>query len=328
MNSIFDFRKIDKDYLLKNIGQERIFEYYLGIKIETKGLFCSPLREDNNPTCRLKYFGGKLKYQDFSGHFTGDCFDLVMFMHGCNFSDCMKIICNDFNIRDSNFKPKRKLKRHKVQVKEHVKSDIKVKWRDWSREDLAYWNSFGVTIELLNKYNVGAVSHVWLNNELVYKNNPKDPAYGYWFSNDEIKVYFPFRKSYRFLMNTNCIQGWNQLIESSDLLIITKALKDVMTLVRFGYNAIAPQSESQLLLEKDMEILQSRFKKIVIFYDADRAGFRTMIATRKKYPYVKCVFLTNGLFNTKNHGSKDISDLYRDNDYKHVHSILKEILNN
>lgn len=42
--------KITKKYLLERQSQETYLEYYLGIPVK-KGLFKSPLRNDNSPTC-------------------------------------------------------------------------------------------------------------------------------------------------------------------------------------------------------------------------------------------------------------------------------------
>ena len=183
MRSVFDFRTLDKDFILKNIGQERIFEKYLGIKIELGSNFCSPIREDKNPTCRFKYSkSNKLIFQDFSGHFNGDCFDLVMFMYNTDFKGCMDIILNDFGVLDSGFKPKKKLKRH-TNNKVHEKSVIEVKWRDFDKVDLEYWSNHGITTEQLSKYNVGSISYCWLNGEIHYRFNKNDRAYAYWFNN-------------------------------------------------------------------------------------------------------------------------------------------------
>ena len=49
MNFTFE-PKITKGYLLSKYSEETYMEYYLGIKVK-KGLFRSPLRQDNTPTC-------------------------------------------------------------------------------------------------------------------------------------------------------------------------------------------------------------------------------------------------------------------------------------
>ena len=310
-DNLFDFRKIDKEYILKNIGQERIFEKYLNMKINLKGAFCSPLRVDKNPTCRFKYTNGNLYFIDYSGHFKGNCFDLVMFIFNVDFKTCLDIISNDFNIKSIDFKPKRKVRIYeKAKIEDSIKKEIKVRWNKFSKFDLDYWNSSGLRIQELNKYYIAPVSHVWLNDNLIHRYSEEDPSYAYWFSNDEIKVYFPKRREYRFLCNTNCIQGYSQLKEKGDHLIITKAMKDLALLDRYRFNSIAYQSETQIPSEKDILEFRNRFNKIYTFLDFDLTGIRTSNKMRKLYGTLP-IFLTNGRFGSKNYHAKDPSDLFR-----------------
>ena len=58
---------ITKQYLLDRASQETYLEYYLDIPVK-KGLFKSPLRKDNNPTCSFyKNKSGDIILKDFSG---------------------------------------------------------------------------------------------------------------------------------------------------------------------------------------------------------------------------------------------------------------------
>lgn len=50
------------------------------------------------------------------------------------------------------------------------------------------------------------------------------------------------------------------LPESGDILIITKALKDVMVLYEYGIPAIAPCSENLFITEAQYNHLKERFK--------------------------------------------------------------------
>lgn len=87
-----------KELILNKISEERIMEHYLGIHVK-KGLVKSPLRKDNNPTCsfyRNKH--GTLIFHDFSGHFSGDAFSVVMYKYNCDFYKALQIIANDFDI--------------------------------------------------------------------------------------------------------------------------------------------------------------------------------------------------------------------------------------
>ena len=100
------------------------------------------------------------------------------------------------------------------------------------------------------------------------------------------------------------IQGAKQLPKVGSTLVITKSLKDVMTLYSFGITAIAPNSEHLFISEKQFEKLKARFKNIYVFYDNDLTGISNMNKIRKKFN-VKCLWIP------KKYGVKDISDFYQ-----------------
>lgn len=74
--------------------------------------------------------------------------------------------------------------------------------------------------------------------------------------------------------------------KSGEYIVITKSLKDVMTLYCLGVPAIAPISENCFLSEAQYNRLRERFKYIVLVYDNDRPGLKSMISIRKKFPNV------------------------------------------
>jgi hypothetical protein len=72
--------------------------FYLGIPIK-KGLFCSPLRKDNTPTCSFyRNKQGDLIFKDCNGSFYGNFISVVMFKYGLKYGEAMKTIANDFNL--------------------------------------------------------------------------------------------------------------------------------------------------------------------------------------------------------------------------------------
>lgn len=89
---------ITKQFILDNIPEERIMEFYLGIPVK-KGLFKSPLRKDSTPTVSFyRNKSGTLVLHDFNGSFHGDVFAVVMYKHNCSFADAVRIIANDFDL--------------------------------------------------------------------------------------------------------------------------------------------------------------------------------------------------------------------------------------
>ena len=94
------------------------------------------------------------------------------------------------------------------------------------------------------------------------------------------------------------------LPKKGNLLIITKSMKDVLTLKGLGYAAIAPQSENSYPKREQIEVLKSRFDKILVFLDNDRAGLKAMASLRRMY---RLLFYAIPL----NYKVKDISDFHK-----------------
>ena len=129
---------------------------------------------------------------------------------------------------------------------------------------------------------------------------------------DKFKIYRPYSLYRKDKWRTNCstidVQGFEQLPENGDLLIITKSLKDVMVLYKLGYNAVALQSENDKLNYKIYQNLSERFKRIVILFDNDEPGILNAEIFSERYgiPYT---------FIPISEKIKDISD------YIHYHGI-------
>lgn len=309
-------KKITKELILKHERQETLLEHYLGIPVE-RGLFISPLREDTNPTCSFYVnSSGDIIFKDFNGSFSGNFISVVMYKYKLTYPQALTKIAKDFNIIegiDNTISTKRlNLPTTKTAA------SIKVKRREFTTKDLGWWKQYGIDKDMLNHYKVFALDYVWLNDDLyyIYSNSS---AYGYYFQRNRWKIYFPRKSKFRFICNTNVLQGSQQLTEG-DYLVITKSLKDVMVFRSFGINAVAPQAESQIITNSQYQALSSRYKHIIVNYDYDRAGCRSMIRMRKQFG-LKCMFFGDSLCNEKKK-AKDISD-YRK---LYGHNKTKELL--
>jgi 5S rRNA maturation endonuclease (ribonuclease M5) len=175
-----------------------------------------------------------------------------------------------------------------------------------SEKDLAYWGQFGITREILEKYKVNAISKMFSDGVLKQVYSEDNPMYSYRVFNS-FKIYKPLANKsdkWRGNLERNDIQGFEQLNKTGDLLVITKALKDVMTLRSFGINAIAPPSESSILEEAPIESCRRRFSKIIMLYDRDKTG---MLFTRK----IAKKFNLDFVFINKKYEAKDISDFVK-----------------
>lgn len=307
----FDASVITKEFILSRINQETILSYYLKIPVENKKLFVNPLRNDHKPTASFyKSKSGIVYFHDFATNAHYNCFNVVMCIYNCNYYKSLKIIAKDFGLVNSD-----NIKTKKVNIvkdlEEKSNTFIQVEIQQFSEEQLNWWKQFGIDKKQLNKYHVFSIKNVFLNGNLFITSSKTNPAYGYYGGKkndlEYWRIYFPLRKTYRFLANweKDKIQGWKQLPESGKLLIITKSMKDVLCLNGFKIPAIAPCSENLFIKDSILNKLKERYKYIVVFYDNDRAGKFNLIKIRKEHPELKYFFIPN------KYKAKDISDFYK-----------------
>lgn len=333
--------EITKDYILSNISQEDIFEYYLGIgKVVYNTQIKNPLRKDVNPSASFTWTRkGKLIFRDWTERETLDCFDVVQRRFNINFYEAIEKVARDFGLVGNKKIADTKYNTDPFRMDQLVKSQsmqsiIEVKTKPYSRVDIDYLKSYGITSELCRKYQVYSVQYAWLNSSLKYVFTKDTPALAYYFGIDELtkiakwKLYFYNRQKgdTRFLQNTTDINGLEQLPETGPVLVITKSMKDVMVLASFNVAAIAPQSESMEIDPDLITELKARFPVIVTLYDFDYAGVKGAQSLKRKYGF-EPLFLTNGRFGSLDYKAKDISDFRRDFGAYETEQIIKYAIN-
>lgn len=314
MNLDFTFEpKITKSYLLSQYSEETYMEYYLGIKV-AKGLFCSPLRRDNTPTCSFyKNKSGELIFKDFNGSFYGNFISVVMEKYHVSYYKALQIIAEDFNLskRHTDKVVVNPIKPSTTVFKDTGPADVRVEIKDFTQGELNWWNSYGITLDILKKFNVYSCKNIFLNGELfktIYKDNFMFGYYGGKKDNLELwRIYFPKQSNYRFLTNwpAKKIQGLKQLKKDGDICVITKSMKDTMCLYSLGISAIAPNSENLFIADTILERLKSKFKYIIVLYDNDLPGIQNMRKIKKKHPELIYFYIP------RHYNAKDISDFYK-----------------
>ena len=278
---------ITKENILNLLSEEEIFERYLGMSVQfTKGV-TNPLRTDNSPDCYFIIGRKKIFFMDYAQpDYGGDCFEVCAIYYRYqlpgDFYKVLQEINRDFNLNLEKetvqpTRPKRKDFEKKYIPKPRAR--IKAKIRKFDREDLEYWEQYGIKEETLRKYKVFRADFVWINGDPYYEYST-EKCYVYLFSDNTLKIYRPSKISYKWRTNSLITQGYDQLPEKGELLIITKSLKDVMTLHDMGYIAIAPQAEGHTVPE--IQELKERFERIVVFFDNDIPGVKSSINLTKK----------------------------------------------
>lgn len=295
--------------LLDKLDDYTIYSYYLG-PFKPGKLMNSPLRNDD----RMPSFAifstkdGALLFKDHGTGIAGNAIKFIKLYRGIETRDelereLLKIVSKtnpNMEIRTNN---------HTKLVGSGV-TDIGIVRQPFTDVDKRYWKQFHISIDTLKTFNVFSIKYFLCNNTVrgIYKED--NPMYAYKVD-DKFKIYRPLSSKYtkwRTNLTNNNVQGYAQLPEFGNLLIITKSLKDVMCLYEMGYSAIAASSETTFIPEDVLKALRSKWKHIVILYDRDKTGMKTAREYSKRYKL-------DAIFVHKKFKAKDISDAVRDNGF-------------
>lgn len=330
---------VTKEELQRVYGELYILEYYLG-SINFKKNYVNPIRPDRTPSGRFYRNGDNVIFKDFaSKEHSFNCFDYVMQAFNLSFTEALRKIADDLQYKP-NAKPVPRMTLGVDSLDKDILTKSKefiIKHRSFNKFDLKYWSQFNITEQILNLFNVQAVSKFDTKDlktgEIYnsYKDLHYDPCYSYTFNHKSVrynKLYRPISKFKNVKWRTNCnaevIQGYEQLQFKSNALFITSSLKDVMTLHSLGFEAIAPQSENVDIDKSLIDDLLFAYRFIVIFYDYDSAGKKAAKSLKSKINNKK----VRSIF-TKHDKYKDISDYIKSNSAeitkKHVMEQLRKI---
>lgn len=329
-------RSVTIEDILGRVSEFDIFKRYCENFEDINLPFCSTLRVDNKPGCRIYITSDdKLRYKDFASGEHFSCWNYIMAKYSCTYHESLRIVSNDFGITSGavNIDPQLVISRSITKLKEvhmKVKSSIEIINQPFNITDYDYWNQFGIDFDTLSKYNVSSAKTVCLYTRdgmryiMDYRNS--NPSYAYKFTRgDDIsyKVYWPLSadKKKKWLFSGEVkknTEGFDQLPERGELLILTKSLKDVMCYSKLGYSAISLQGEGQALSDGLYDILTSRFDKIVVNYDEDEEGINASMRFKNDYKF-------NYYFVD---GQKDLSDYIKTNSLDKAKTMITDKLNN
>ncbi len=268
-----------KEDLLKHYSEYEIFKMYVG-DFTIGEVFKSPIRSgDDNPSFNIFYSkrNNCLLFKDFAGR-RGDFVTLVQELyHIANYNDALQKIASDFGLSKSNGDPKNK-NMLPVEIKSinKVPYQLSIKKREWSIPDINYWKEFNISLTTLRNFNVVPIEGYF--NSSYYVKTP-GLAFAYLEYKDDTltyKIYRPKESKNKKWRNNNLFgvhQGYRQLPMRGSLLIITKALKEVMSLYElYHIPAIAVQSETCYIKETVIAEYNSRFAKVITLFDNDKQG--------------------------------------------------------
>jgi len=273
---------ITRDVIRDNILDESIYTYYMNThKIKIGSVMSSPFRDDKTPS--FGFFESKegyIIYNDFVKG-GGDCFKFVkeLFQY-TRWYDVYSRIAIDFGLHkrfkcnedlDSDSNKKVKQRKRKIKISRKEKCEIQVNRRSWEKHDIDYWSKFNIDLKILKDYNVSPIKYIFLNKKPIAADKH---AYVYTEWKDSVqtlKIYQPYSEYKWFTNSDNSVwQGWTQLPKSGSKLIITKSLKDVMSIINTtGIPAISLQNEKAKPKDNIIDQLKLRFDNIFVFFDND-----------------------------------------------------------
>jgi len=273
---------ITKQAILQHIQDIDIYRKYLNQEINLKQPMLSPLMKDNKPS--LGFFIGEnneICFNDFRIG-KGDAIRFVQLLEGISYFDALSKIAVDFNL-DKDYicknitKSDIKSNTNNYLSREEILSKVgslylNKKKRDWQIHDIVYWSDYGISIETLKFYNVEPLDYIFINDKIIKADKHCYCFTEYKDNKETYKIYQPFNIKYKWLNshNDSVWQGWEQLPNKGDDLIITKSLKDVMALYEVtGYSAVSLQSEGILPKHHVFSQLDERFQTIYSLYDND-----------------------------------------------------------
>ena len=269
--------------------------------------FSNPYREDKNPSAVLfQSQSGDVLLHDFKdGTFNWRSY-LKYYLNYDKEQIANFLKNNNLLIISKNFK----------EIEAKPRKKITYLLKEWCNIDTEYWKQFNITKEICEFFKVYPVKYTWINDIICHTYIDTSPVYVYILGN-EFKIYAPFHYV-KWLSNIykESYQGYDQLPWLDDLLIITKSMKDVMSLYSLGYNAIAPHSEGQKIPNDIIIGLQHRFTKIVVLYDNDDAGIKASNKLNREYK-LKQIYMIN---------AKDVSDNIKKCGVNETKKYLKDVL--
>lgn len=280
---------------VKDVPEAWVFSHYAdidinrfdGTDIKTKSVF----NKEKTPSLFFYIKNGKYRFKDFSSGHTGDHIYFVQVMFNIDFEHTVYKIIRDYANRKDYVLPVLSSV-SKYTVKEY-------ELRKWTNSDVVFWTQFNISGHILNHFNVKALRSYVIGNEFNNIKTEKTYCYGYFNSLGELyKIYQPYSDR-KFIMLKDYIQGSDQCQQKS-YLIYQKSLKDIMSLYSFklDIDIKAPNSENSYLSESMIKDDLKNYRKVMTWFDPDRAGIESSERYRDKYG-IEPMFL--------NYGGKDLS---------------------
>lgn len=299
---------------------------YLGITCVPE-VINSPLRQDNNPSLGL-FINNKtnsLWFKDFGSGEKGSLYDLLAKMWNVSKDKVYDRILEDMPAPAP-------MRKHGVKVYRKSAGKVEVRVREWRDYDIAYWDSYGISLPWLKFGEIYPISHIILTkNGHSYPIPAEKYAYVYVERKDGIvsfKIYQPYSKEYKWMSkhDSSVWDLWTKIPEKGDKLIITSSRKDALAIwSNTGIPSLSLQGEGYIPKEHVVQQLKDRYNKVYVLYDNDFQSeenhgrmYGKMIAERFNVTQIEI---------PEKWGSKDPSDLVKNHGREVLRGVIYELVN-
>lgn len=256
---------------IDSIPESWIFEYYCNLEKPLEGqrqviksIFQT---SDRRPSMFIYYRYGRYIYKDFASGNGGSAVHLVSKIFNISEKEAINKIVTDF-MKVGEYK-------YSVPNVEETPSEVtSYKTRQWFDHDKKYWLKFNIGLSILNKYNVKPISEFILQKDDKTFKFQGLYTYGYFKEDGTLgKIYQPYNKTCKFIYVNDFFQGAEQ-IENKRHLILTKSLKDIMSLstITRQFDFLAVDSENTMLNKTRLAVIKHSYKSKFILFDNDEPG--------------------------------------------------------
>jgi hypothetical protein len=321
---MYSFNPLDK------IPSEWIYDYYLNIKENYNGRTIkikSPFTDEITPSFCIYKRNNEFLFNDFSYGFGGDGVKLVQKLlekklnRYVSLTETETTIVKDYNkyIKD-NGEYIRQYENLNLNLY-HWVCDYNL--RPFNQRDYEYWyKNYNINNDILNKYNVKAVSNFKLykkynNNYIKSLPNVSGDFIYIYLTKDNIihTIYQPFSSLYKFIKLFTVIYGEEQLKSNADYLIIGSSLKDIMAMDSMSLpnlDFISGVNENVLLKKEKIVYYKKKYKHIFTLLDNDATGIKSMQKYKNIYniPFLYLPFEKDFTDSVKVHGIQTIKNYF------------------
>jgi len=325
-------RKINltPENILDKISEYDIFRYYMPTQDWTLNkVTYSPFRHENNPSFVIGNKRGFLSFIDFADtNKRGNCFDFVRALFNLpTFDDVLRLIDKDFGLGISTGRPTEEYKKivseYKQPELEKRYSIIQVKTRKFTKEELAYWNSYHQDIQDLRDNNIYSIKELYLNKSK-FPIKDTELRFGYLYEGQYWKIYRPFAdKKSKWVPNNVPITSMDGKLDivNCETAFINKSKKDYMVMKKVFPCCCAVQNEGiGCFSHENVEYLKANSDRQILSFDSDITGVQNSQQITKLFDFgyanVPRKYLAEGI--------KDWADLAKAHGLESVEKVLKD----